>query len=218
VVGLPAGLRSATTQRWSDWHAEQRAAGRRGLFAALPGGAGLERGIAVAASAVVALGVVGAIALSDSSGGGARAPIVAAPAAAAPPANAAATVSPLRPAVTYTGSAPRAGRVYASSAVAAPVTTRTLSGNVARATTAPAPTAPAAAPAAPPEPAASADPAPGVELGTTVGDEPVTAGVDTDGSGGIQVGPVVVGSPPPADEPPALVIDTGLLGALELPL
>jgi cysteinyl-tRNA synthetase len=67
-------------------------------------------------------------------------------------------------------------------------------------------------------PAATADPGPSVAAGTTVAGEPVSAGAGADGSGGVQAGPVVVGSPPPADQPPSVTIDTGILPPIELPL
>jgi DNA-directed RNA polymerase specialized sigma24 family protein len=225
VIGLPAGLRSAAAERWSAWRDEQHGDHRWGLLAMLPGGGRMERVIAIAASAVVALGVLGALSLRDSSGPG-RAPLFAAPAAAAPATSTATAAAPHDAARKLTIAAPQhAGRVTTSrSAKPKSASTRTVSGEMARAAAASAPAPataapPAAAPAPPPEdPAASADPGPSVAAGTTVAGEPVSAGAGADGSGGVQVGPVVVGSPPPADESPSVTIDTGILPTISLPL
>jgi DNA-directed RNA polymerase specialized sigma24 family protein len=225
VIGLPAGLRSAAAERWSAWRDEQHGDHRWGLLAMLPAGGRMERVIAIAASAVVALGVLGALSLRDSGAG--RAPMFAAPAAAAPATStAAAAAAPHDAARKLTLAAPKhAGRVTTSrSAKPKSASTRTLSGEMARAATASAPAGtaaapPAAAPAPAPEaPAATADPGPSVAAGTTVAGEPVSAGAGADGSGGVQAGPVVVGSPPPADQPPSVTIDTGILPPIELPL
>src|SRR3954454_16374870 len=81
VHGLPAGLRSATVERWSAWRDEQRPA-RVGFATLLPARLS-ERVVGVAAAAVLALGIIGVLG-SKVGNDTPQAPLLAAPAAAAP--------------------------------------------------------------------------------------------------------------------------------------
>jgi DNA-directed RNA polymerase specialized sigma24 family protein len=231
VIGLPAGLRSATVECWSSWRDESRPI-RVGFATLLPARLN-ERVVGVAAAAVLALGLIGVLG-SRVSNDPTKAPLLAAPAAAAPAPAATATTATAKPATPVKlslspATAPRAGHAGSAKSTSASKP-KAASGDVARASSAPAASAaspeaasPAPGGAAPapapsdPTPAATADPGPGVAAGTTVGDQPVTAGATGDGDAGVQVGPVIIGTPPPADDP-GVTIDSGLIPDISLGL
>ena len=223
VPPLPPELALAASARFAEWRATNQANRRRGVAAYVPFGAWAERVIAGAAAAVITAGLAAAIALGGDEA--TRAPNVAAPAGSGQLAGGQADPS---------GSGPTDGggdAVPSSPPTVGPNTTRTTSG-------VPSPGAPAAAAAstgglatnaprgtvatpAAPKPAPAQDPltpanGAGVNVGVNVGGTPIAVGVG--GQTGVQVGPIVVGTPPATPATPGVQVITGVFPPILIPL
>jgi DNA-directed RNA polymerase specialized sigma24 family protein len=200
VTTVPATLTVTANARFAEWHETTKTNNRRGVAAFMPFGPWAERVIAGTAAAVITAGIAAAIAIGGDQA--TRGTTVAAPAGSGQLASGQADP---------TGSGPTDG-----GGDAVPSSPPTVGPKSSPAADGPRGTNPGPGPGGPPPTPNVPAGTPGVTVGANVGGTPIAVGVGD--QTGVQVGPIVVGTPPAAPTTPGVVVTTGVLPPIVIPL